>query len=120
VCSLRLCRDQFDEWKQGTIVNEDSTSAFLLKTFINPGFLDQENEMKQQREKEPLLEDSSSSQTTPRTVKKSPRLQSLDTFRGFALFMMIFVNYGGSFSLPSPFRPSAVAAACLRRQVLVL
>jgi hypothetical protein len=27
--------------------------------------------------------------------KKSPRLQSLDTLRGVALFFMIFVNYGG-------------------------
>ena len=27
--------------------------------------------------------------------KKAARLQSLDTFRGFALYLMIFVNYGG-------------------------
>lgn len=29
------------------------------------------------------------------TKKKKQRLQSLDTFRGFALLLMIFVNYGG-------------------------
>ncbi len=51
-----------------------------------------QNEVKQ-HEKEPLLEESQSS--APKTVKKPARLQSLDTFRGFALFMMIFVNYGG-------------------------
>lgn len=28
------------------------------------------------------------------TAKKSPRVMSLDTFRGFTLFCMIFVNYG--------------------------
>jgi hypothetical protein len=55
-----------------------------------------------QNEKEPLLEDS---QMTSRTVKKPPRLQSLDTFRGFALFMMIFVNYGGEIFDP-PAHPS--------------
>lgn len=91
ICSLRCCKEQFNEFKQITIVDQDSISAFMLKTFINEGFLDDDIK---QIEKEPLIEDS---QLTPKTVKKSPRLQSLDTFRGFALFMMIFVNYGGIF-----------------------
>lgn len=32
---------------------------------------------------------------TPTTSSKKKRLQSLDTFRGIALLLMIFVNYGG-------------------------
>lgn len=33
--------------------------------------------------------------TTPPPAKKSTRVQSLDTFRGISLCLMIFVNYGG-------------------------
>lgn len=37
-------------------------------------------------------------------VKRSKqRLHSLDTFRGFALTVMIFVNYGGEFEFLSSF-----------------
>ena len=32
---------------------------------------------------------------TPSRIHKSERLQSLDSFRGFSLCLMIFVNYGG-------------------------
>jgi hypothetical protein len=39
MCSLRLCKEQFHEFKQGTIVEPDSFSAFFMDTFINPGFL---------------------------------------------------------------------------------
>jgi hypothetical protein len=112
MCSLRLCKEQFHEFKQGTIVEPESVSAFLVETFINPGFLNDvcftshpclfshpsQDDLAPQNQKEPLLEESTSSQRS--TVKKPPRLQSLDTFRGFALFMMIFVNYGGL--IPSP------------------
>ena len=33
--------------------------------------------------------------TAEREKKKKTRVQSLDTFRGIALCIMIFVNYGG-------------------------
>ncbi|MEE6512597.1 hypothetical protein FKM82_019693 [Ascaphus truei] len=44
----------------------------------------------------PNREDLSIQELQPRTWNSSaPRLRSLDTFRGFALIIMVFVNYGG-------------------------
>ncbi|CAF3134041.1 unnamed protein product [Rotaria sp. Silwood2] len=47
-------------------------------------------------ESPPLVESSRPSSSSNLTKKMLPkRLQSLDTFRGYSLMMMIFVNYGG-------------------------
>jgi heparan-alpha-glucosaminide N-acetyltransferase len=42
-----------------------------------------------------FTQDSTSPASPTMKKKKSKRLSSLDTFRGFALMLMIFVNYGG-------------------------
>jgi heparan-alpha-glucosaminide N-acetyltransferase len=42
-----------------------------------------------------FTQDSTSPASPAMKKKKSKRLSSLDTFRGFALMLMIFVNYGG-------------------------
>ncbi|CAK9315308.1 unnamed protein product [Citrullus colocynthis] len=43
---------------------------------------------------QPLLKNQ---QELPESCGKAPRVVSLDVFRGFSVFMMMFVDYGGSF-----------------------
>lgn len=40
-CSLRFCKEQFHEFRQSAIVDQDSTGAFVLKNFINPAYLEE-------------------------------------------------------------------------------
>ena len=56
--------------------------------------IDEDSRLSLRSVNQALLRDSESAKSERASERKPARVMSLDTFRGFALFFMIFVNYG--------------------------
>lgn len=90
----RLINEEGDETPSRTsIANRRSTSMITIEPLTEDilGLSGPPNEL-------PLVGSNRSSNNSIRITKVLPkRLRGLDTFRGFALMIMIFVNYGGKY-----------------------